>query len=65
DLVVSKASDNLTLIPLSSITLEGTGADRTVTVTPAEGVTGDATIIITVSDGAKTASTQFVVTVNE
>src|SRR6185503_10765142 len=42
----------------------GSGANRTVTVTPAGGQTGTATITVTVSDGALSASDTFVLTVN-
>lgn len=63
-LVVSASSTHSTLIPLSGIVFGGTGANRTVTVTPAVGQIGSGTVTITVSDGSLTASDSFVVTVN-
>ncbi len=63
--VVAKTS-NATLIPLNNVKFGGSGANRTVTVTPANGQTGSATITITVTDGnGATASDAFTITVNE
>jgi hypothetical protein len=63
-LTVSGSSSNPTLVPNANIVFGGSGANRTVTVTPAAGQTGTATITVTVSDGALTASDPFVLTVN-
>ena len=63
-LVVSGASSNPTLVPGANIVFGGSGANRTVTVTPALSQTGTATITVTVSDGSLTASDSFVLTVN-
>src|SRR5439155_437232 len=52
------------LVPNSNIPFGGSGASRNVTVAPAADQFGTALITITVSDGAATASTAFVVTVN-
>lgn len=52
-------SSNPALVPVSSIVVSGTGADRTVTVTPAPGQSGFSDIRITVSDGTATAFTEF------
>src|SRR6185437_12392000 len=41
----------------------GSGASRTVTVTPAAGRTGSATITVSVSDGTNTTSSGFLLTV--
>ena len=49
-LTVSGTSSNTTLVPNANIVYAGSGADRTVTVTPAAGQTGTATITTTVSD---------------
>ncbi|MBI3853192.1 MAG: hypothetical protein HY298_23325, partial [Verrucomicrobia bacterium] len=57
-------SSNTLLVPLSNIVLGGSGANRTVTVTPASGLTGTATITVTVSDGVDSATDTFVLTVN-
>jgi hypothetical protein len=62
-LTVSGSSSNATLVPPGNIIFGGSGANRTVTVTPAIGQTGTATITVTVSDGALTASDTFVLTV--
>jgi parallel beta-helix repeat protein len=64
NLVVTAATSDGTLIPLSNIVLNGTGANRTVTVTPAANLYGGpVTITLTVSDGSLTAQTSFDVTV--
>jgi glucose/arabinose dehydrogenase len=63
-LTVSGGSSNPTLVPVANIGFGGSGASRTVTVTPAAGQTGGATITVTVSDGQLTTSTSFALTVN-
>ncbi len=63
NLTVSGSSSSTTLVPNANITFGGTGANRTVTVTPAANKTGSAQITVTVSDGNLTASTTFTVTV--
>lgn len=62
-LTVSASSSNTSLVPLGSIALGGSGATRTVTVTPVSGLTGTATITLTVSDGVLTASAPLLLTV--
>jgi glucose/arabinose dehydrogenase len=62
-LTVSGTSNNAVLVPNGSIVFGGTGANRTVTITPAPNQNGSATITITVSDGQLSAQTSFVVTV--
>ena len=63
-LTLSGSSSNTTLIPNANITFGGSGANRTVSVTPAAGQTGTATITVTVTDGGGlTAQTTFTVTV--
>lgn len=64
-LIVTSASSNPALIPNSvpNIVLGGTGEDRTITITPAEGAEGSAVITLTVTDGVNEASTSFRVTV--
>ncbi|HEY3282683.1 MAG TPA: Ig-like domain-containing protein, partial [Armatimonadota bacterium] len=65
DLKVTVASDNPTLVPPLYVVLEGSGANRTVTVTPAKGQFGKATLTLTVTDAdGGTASSSFVVTVS-
>src|SRR5205823_3033154 len=63
-LILSSTSSNPALIPVANIVFGGSGANRTVTVTPALNQTGTATITVTVSDGSLTASKSFVLTVN-
>jgi gliding motility-associated-like protein len=62
-LTVSGSSSNKTLVPDEKITFGGSGAARTVIVTPAAGVSGTTTITINVSDGSLIASTSFTFTV--
>lgn len=63
-LTLSGGSSNTTLVPNANIVFGGSGASRTVTVTPAANLSGTATISVTVSDGALTANDTFVLTVN-
>jgi subtilisin-like proprotein convertase family protein len=63
-LTFSPASSNLTLVPLGNIVVAGSGANRTVTVTPASGQTGTSLITLTVSDGVNNANSSFLLTVN-
>lgn len=64
-LVVTGTSDNTTLIPNASIVIGGSGANRTVTITPAANLFGSATITLKVTDaGGLTATDTFVLTVN-
>ena len=65
-LTLSATSGNATLVPAANIVFGGTGASRTVTVTPALNQFGTATITLTVADGTGgTAIDSFVVTVTE
>ena len=64
DLTLTAASSNTTVVPDANIVFSGTGANRTVIITPASNQSGTSTITITVSDGSATASTNFVLTVN-
>lgn len=63
NLTVTASSSNTALVPNGNIALGGSGADRTVTVTPATGQSGTAAITLTVSDGTRTATQTFNVTV--
>ncbi len=63
-LILTASSSDTTLIPNANLVLGGSGANRTITVTPAANQTGMATITVTVDDGALTISDTFVVTVN-
>ena len=62
-LTLSGSSSNTTLVPNARIVFGGSGASRTVTVTPASGQSGTATITVTVSDSSLAASDTFVLTV--
>lgn len=64
DLVVTALSSNTTFVPNNAIVFGGSGANRTVTVTPAANQVGAATITLTVSDGVRIAQTSFVLQVN-
>ncbi|MDQ3347087.1 MAG: PxKF domain-containing protein, partial [Acidobacteriota bacterium] len=62
---LSGSSSNTTLVPNSGIAFGGSGANRTVTVTPAANQTGTATITITATDASgSVVSTSFLLTVN-
>ncbi len=63
NLTLARNSDNLVLVPLNNVVFGGSGASRTVTVTPAAGRTGTATITITVGDGLNQTPTSFLLTV--
>ena len=64
DLIVTATSSNQAVIPNGNIVLGGSGANRTVTITPAEGQYGPTTITLTVTDGNGAQSNDtFVLTV--
>ena len=63
-LTLIASSSNLTLVPEVNVVFGGSGANRTVTVTPAAGQIGTATVTVTVSDGTAVASDTFILTVN-
>jgi VCBS repeat-containing protein len=64
NLQVTAASSNTGLIPLSGIVVSGTGANRTLVVTPVANATGSSTITLTVTDAnGLTATEVFVVNV--
>ncbi len=63
-LVLTSTSSNPALIPTNNIVFTGTGANRTVTLTPVSGQEGTSQMAITVTDGSgATATTSFTVTV--
>ena len=62
-LTVSGTSTNTTLVPNGNIVFGGSGANRTVSITPAANQTGTATITVTVSDGTLTTVDPFLLTV--
>jgi hypothetical protein len=62
-LTLNGSSSNTALVPNSNILFGGSGANRTVTVTPAPDQLGSATISVTVSDGTLTDTDTFTLTV--
>src|SRR5204862_185770 len=64
-LTVSGSSSDTTLVPNANIVFGGSGANRTVTITPAANQFGTTTITLTVTDAnSGTSSDTFVLTVN-
>lgn len=64
NLTVTAVADNTALFPNGTIVLGGSGANRTVSLTPALAQTGSSVITVTVTDGdAMTAQSVFTVTV--
>jgi VCBS repeat-containing protein len=64
--LVSGSSSNAALVPNSNIVFAGTGAARTVTVTPAPNQYGSAAITVTVTDGSGlTAVETFLLSVTQ
>ena len=51
NLIITASSSNTTLLPNGNITLGGTGANKTITLTPAADQWGTATVTVTVDDG--------------
>ncbi len=62
-LTLTADSSNPALVPTNNIVFGGSGGNRTVTITPAGGLTGTSTITLTVSDGALSTNDSFVLTV--
>jgi uncharacterized repeat protein (TIGR01451 family) len=63
-LTVSATSTNGTLLPTNNIFFTGSGTNRFVTLLPATNQNGTTLVTLTVSDGAATASDNFLLTVN-
>jgi hypothetical protein len=62
-LTVTATSTNMALIPDANILVSGSGASRSLSITPAANQAGISLITVTVSDGTQTASDTFIVTV--
>ena len=62
-LTVSASSANATLLPPANLSITGSGATRTLVITPTAGASGTTTVTLTVSNGALTATRTFTVTV--
>jgi hypothetical protein len=58
-LTITASSSNQALVPDASLIFGGSGAERTLTVTPAPGASGTAIITVTVSDGLLTKTSTF------
>lgn len=58
DLMVTAESTNPALLPNSNVVLGGSGANRTLTLTPVAGATGVAPVEVTVTDGAFQTTTR-------
>ena len=63
NLQLRAGSSNPALVPTNNIVFGGSGASRTVTVTPAPNVNGTATISVTVNDGPNNTTDSFLLTV--
>lgn len=63
-LTLTAASSDTNLVPVTGISLGGSGTNRTVTVSPATNASGSATITVTVDDGVNFTSEPFLLTVN-
>ena len=61
-LTVSGTSSNPTLVPNGDIAVGGSGANRTVTITPLPDQAGSTTITVSVSDGSVSTPTSFLLT---
>ncbi len=65
NLTVSGSSSNTALVPNTNVVFSGSGANRTVTLTPVAGQSGSAVITLSVSDSnGGTANDTFVLTVS-
>ena len=63
DLTITASSDNVALLPLSGLTVEGTSADRTLRLVPATDSSGQSTVTVVASDGVQTDTSRFGLTV--
>lgn len=63
-LTLTKRSGNPSLVPDENILIGGSGANRTVTVTPLAGQTGSATLTVAVSDGTFSTVDTFIVSIS-
>jgi hypothetical protein len=63
-LILTAVAADAVLLPASGISLGGSGANRTVTLTPAADRHGTTVVTLTVGDGTTTTSNSFTVTVS-
>jgi hypothetical protein len=64
-MTITATSSNLTLVPVKSIQLAGTGANRTIKVTPALNRSGTALITLVAADKTQRITMPFTLTVKE
>jgi hypothetical protein len=64
-MTITATSSDLTLVPVKSILLAGTGANRTVKITPALNRSGTSLITLVASDKTTRITTSFTLTVTE
>ena len=65
NLRLSAISSNTALLPAANIALGGSGANRSITLTPVSGLTGAATVTLSVSDGDFSRSSQILMAVTD
>ncbi len=63
-IILSADSNNSTLIPPANFTFDGSGANRTLVITPAADQSGTATINVHADDGTAVTTQSFVLTVH-
>ncbi|MCY7295253.1 Ig-like domain-containing protein, partial [Alteromonas sp. a30] len=63
ELLVSVESDAQSILPQTGITTTGDGAERTLTLVPAENAHGEVNITVTVSDGSLSNEVDFTLTI--
>ena len=64
NLTVTATSSNTTLVPATGLVLSGTGANRSLKITPAANRFGTTTITVQVNDGSASVTDTFLLTVN-
>jgi YVTN family beta-propeller protein/autotransporter-associated beta strand protein len=64
-LTVTATSSNPSVVPDANLIVGGSGATRTIAVAPVIGVRGETTVTLTVSDGQRSSSTTFLLTLTE
>ncbi|WP_153558811.1 DUF4347 domain-containing protein [Roseimaritima sediminicola] len=64
DLTVTAVTDNPALFAADGLVLGGSGANRTITLSPSANQSGTATVTVTASDGVYSTTTSFVVQVD-
>ncbi len=62
DLIVTASSNDQTLVPDGNLSVSGSGASRSLTITPGQNQFGTATISVTVDDGTDSTTENFTVT---